>query len=110
MEDLLAQVTDICTEDEIEKQKTKSTENGNSNESNSENPSQRTPSRSNETLKSIKSFSTSNAYLLVYYLKDLITSKNFLNNEEDKETMLVDLKPSKTNEIVNNDKNYCLMF
>ena len=92
-----------CTEDEIEKQKTKSTENGNSNESNSENPSQSTPSRSNETLKSIKSFSTSNAYLLVYYRKDLITSKNFLNNEEDKETMLVDLKPSKTNEIVNND-------
>jgi hypothetical protein len=75
-----------CTDDEIEKQKSTTKQQSQSteltSESTNENQSQTPPSKSNESLKNFKSFSTSNAYLLVYYRKDLINSKNFINNIE----------------------------
>ena len=87
-----------CTEDEIEKQKTKAQQQAIDNEASSENAStQGTPSKANETLKNIKSFSTSNAYLLVYYRKDLIASSSFSKKSES------EVQKSKSNEIVEKD-------
>ena len=90
-----------CTEDEIEKQKAKTSDN----DTNTENAS--TPAKSNESLKNSKSFSTSNAYLLVYYRKDLVTSSSFSKKSErasnDDESTLMGNEASKCNEIVELD-------